>query len=73
MSERLEERLKALETEFENGKKMMVELEARETALRSSLLRISGAIQVLREFVHSGDAGAPDVISAEPQPNAIAN
>lgn len=51
MSEQLKERLKALETEFENGKNMLADLEAREAALRNSLLRISGAIQVLREFV----------------------
>ena len=51
MNEQLQERLKALESEFENGKKMLAELEAQEAAVRSSLLRISGAIQVLREFV----------------------
>jgi uncharacterized coiled-coil protein SlyX len=58
MSEQMEERLKALETEFETGKKMLAELEAREAALRSSLLRISGAVQVLREFVPKTDSVA---------------
>lgn len=72
MSERLEERLKTLESEFETGKKMMAELEARETTLRSSLLRISGAIQVLREFVQKSDTGGPDAIPAEPQRNVVA-
>jgi len=72
MSERLEERLKTLETEFENGKKMMLELEARETALRSSLLRISGAIQVLREFVQSGNA-EPPAMPDQSERNVIAN
>jgi len=56
MNDQLEERLKALETEFENGRKMLAELEAREAALRSSMLRISGAIQVLREFVPKTDS-----------------
>jgi hypothetical protein len=55
MNDQLVIRLKTLEAEFENGKKMLAELEARETALRSSLLRISGAIQVLREFVPRAD------------------
>lgn len=56
MSEQLEGRLKALEAEFETGKKMLAEVEAREAALRSTLLRISGAIQVLREFVPPAEA-----------------
>jgi hypothetical protein len=54
MQDQLEERLKTLETEFENGKKVLAELEAREAAIRSSMLRISGAIQVLREFIPAG-------------------
>ena len=58
MSEQLEGRLKALEAEFEAGKKMLAEVEAREAALRSTLLRISGAIQVLREFVPPAEADA---------------
>jgi hypothetical protein len=56
MSDQLEIRLKTLEAEFENGKRMLAEVEAKETALRSSLLRISGAIQVLREFVPRVDS-----------------
>lgn len=56
MTDQLEERLKTLETEFETGKKMLAELEAKESALRGSLLRISGAIHVLREFVPQTDA-----------------
>jgi len=55
MSDQLEGRLKALEAEFEAGKKMLAEVEAREAALRSALLRISGAIQVLREFLPAAD------------------
>lgn len=51
MNEQIEERLKTLEGEYEQGKKMLAELEMREGALRNSLLRIAGAIQVLREFL----------------------
>jgi len=49
MKERLEKRLQELKTEFEKKKKMLAELEERQANLRSSLLRISGAIQVLEE------------------------
>lgn len=73
MSEQLEGRLKALESEFETGKKMLAEVEAREAALRSTLLRISGAIQVLREFVPQTDV-EPVAPSGEiPETSAVAN
>jgi hypothetical protein len=49
MRERLEHRLHALRAEFEQGQKMLGDLEARQTDLRGTLLRISGAIQVLEE------------------------
>ena len=49
MKEQLEERLRELRTEFESGQKMLADLEARQANMRDSLLRISGAIQVLEE------------------------
>ncbi len=49
MKEQLERRLIELKAEFEAGQKMMAELEARQTHIRETLLRISGAIQVLEE------------------------
>jgi predicted nuclease with TOPRIM domain len=69
MNEQLEERLKTLEAEFETGKKMLAELETKESALRGSLLRISGAIQVLREFVPKTDSVE---IPEEPQRTSVA-
>ena len=69
MNEQLEQRLKVLETEFENGKKMLAELETREATVRSSLLRISGAIQVLREFIPQTE---PVEITEEPERSALA-
>jgi predicted nuclease with TOPRIM domain len=69
MNEQLEERLKTLEAEFETGKKMLAELETKESALRGSLLRISGAIQVLREFVPKTDSVE---IPEEPQRASVA-
>lgn len=49
MKNQLEQRLKELKTEFENGQKMLAELEAKQANLKTTLLRISGAIQVLEE------------------------
>lgn len=49
VKEKLEQRLNALRDEFEQGQKILAELEARQTNVRSTLLRISGAIQVLEE------------------------
>ncbi|ASC72320.1 hypothetical protein XM38_032770 [Halomicronema hongdechloris C2206] len=49
MKEQIRQRLKELQTEFESGQKVMAELEAKQTNLRDTLLRISGAIQVLKE------------------------
>lgn len=51
MKEQLEQRLSQLKNELENGQKMLAELETKQTNLRSTLLRISGAIQVLEEML----------------------
>jgi predicted nuclease with TOPRIM domain len=49
MKERLEQRLTKLKAEYEAGQKMLADLEAKAADLRETLLRISGAIQVLEE------------------------
>ena len=49
MKERLEKRLSELQAEFERGQQMLAELEEKQANMRESLLRISGAIQVLKE------------------------
>lgn len=49
MKEQLEQRLQELKAEFESGQQMLADLEAKQTNLKNSLLRISGAIQVLEE------------------------
>lgn len=51
MKQQLEQRLKELREEFESGQKMMAELESKQANLRDTLLRISGAIQVLEELI----------------------
>ncbi len=58
MRERLEQRLKELTAEFEAGQQMLAELEARQAALRDTMLRLDGAITVLREELEAvGQAG----------------
>ncbi len=56
MKEQLEQRLQALKAEFEAGQKMLADLEARQAELRQTLLRISGAIQVLEEELSKADS-----------------
>ena len=51
MRDQLEHRLKTLKTELEAGEKMLADLDARRANLRETLLRISGAIQVLEELL----------------------
>ncbi len=49
MREQLEKRLADLKAEFETGQKMLQDLDAKQHNLRETLLRISGAIQILEE------------------------
>ncbi|NJM61460.1 MAG: hypothetical protein HC849_16705 [Oscillatoriales cyanobacterium RU_3_3] len=51
MKQQLEQRLQSLKSEFEAGQKMLADLEAQQASLRDTLLRISGAIQVLEEVL----------------------
>lgn len=57
MKSQLEQRLKELKNEFQAEQKMLAELQAKETSLRDTLLRITGAIQVLEEeLARNGEA-----------------
>jgi hypothetical protein len=51
MREQLEKRLDELKTEYEQGEKMLSDLDARREQVRQTLLRISGAVQVLEELL----------------------
>ena len=53
MRTQLEQRLKELKNEFQAGQKMLAELQTKEMNLRETLLRITGAIQVLEEELAS--------------------
>ncbi|WP_089945004.1 hypothetical protein [Candidatus Entotheonella palauensis] len=53
MQDQLEQRLNELKSEFAVGQKTLDDLEAKQVNLRQTLLRISGAIQVLEELLHT--------------------
>ena len=70
MIEELRERLDQLQQEYVAGEAQLGELVRREGELRETMLRISGAIQVLRELIDAGDRrpapSAPPVRAADP-------
>lgn len=61
MRAQLEQRLQELRAEFESGQRMLVELEQKRANLEQTMLRISGAIQVLEELLKP-DTPAPDQV-----------
>jgi prefoldin subunit 5 len=69
MKQQLEQRLKELRTEFESGQKMLVDLENQQANVRETLLRISGAIQVLEELktAESGIEKMPEKTDENPE------
>lgn len=56
--QQLQERLENLQKEFEIGQGRLRELEKEESYVRETLLRISGAMQVLKELLQDGSAKA---------------
>ena len=51
MREQLQQRLEALRAEFEKGQARLREVQRQESQVQETLLRISGAIQVLTELL----------------------
>ena len=66
MKEKLSQRLDELKAELKAGQQMEAELEAKLVQLRSTLLRISGAIQVLEEMLDT-NAAIPDPAAELPE------
>lgn len=59
MKQQLQQRLQQLRTEYESGRKVLAELEAKQANVRDTLLRIEGAIQVLEETLAEAEEFAP--------------
>ena len=59
MREKLEQRLTELRAEYESGQRALAELEQKQMTLRDTVLRISGAIQVLEEELGPKDRELP--------------
>lgn len=68
--EKLLSRLASLKKEFEAGQARLRELETEQAYIRETMLRISGAIQVLEEFINESKpqpTGAETTKAATPQ------
>ncbi len=56
MKQQLEQRVQELKREFQQGQQKLTELENEAANLRHTLLRISGAVQVLEEELEKSKA-----------------
>ena len=65
MKEQLQQRLKELKSEYEAGQKMLADLVAKQAELQQTLLRITGAIQVLEEMLNAEAQAADETGSAD--------
>jgi predicted nuclease with TOPRIM domain len=72
MRERLERRLAELRREYDAGQQALADLERQQAQLRDTMLRISGAVQVLEEELARLDdepvGDAPDGAAPQPVP-----
>jgi predicted nuclease with TOPRIM domain len=70
MKERLQKRLQSLQAEYEAGQKMLADLEAKQNSVRETVLRISGAIQVIEEELANMESEETPAVT-EPQVEAV--
>jgi hypothetical protein len=59
MKSQLETRLAGLKSEFKAGQAMLIDIEKKGRELEATLMRISGAIQVLEEMLTQNEEDAP--------------
>ena len=64
MQDQLQARLDELKKEFETGQNRLRELETEQAYVRETLLRISGAIQVLQELLKQDAAASAETVEA---------
>lgn len=58
------ERLRTLELEFRKGQQMLNELDRKRAEIRDTLLRIGGAIQILKELSAEGKESSDELTVA---------
>lgn len=66
MEQQLRTRLAGLKSEFEKGQKRLEELETETNHLRQTLLRISGAVQILEELLAQTEQQAAQAQTPNP-------
>jgi septal ring factor EnvC (AmiA/AmiB activator) len=67
--EQVQSRMRELQREYDRGEQQLRELVQQEAALRETLLRISGALQVLRELIAAENGeNAENQETAGPEP-----
>ena len=72
MRKQIEERLNALQAEFKAGQEILAELETRQSNLRGTLVRMSGAIQILEELLKEDPSVPFTAATTADMPAAIA-
>ena len=65
MRDQMEQRLEELKHEYEAGQKMLADLEQKKMNLEQTMLRISGAIQVLEEMLAADSSVTPAQVPGE--------
>lgn len=72
IKEQLQQRLIELRAEYESGQKMLAALEDKQVNLRETLLRITGAIQVLEEELSkAAQVNSSNGAAAEEEPAEV--
>ena len=61
MRDQMAQRLEELKHEYEAGQKMLADLEQKKMNLEQTMLRISGAIQVLEEMLAADPSAAGQI------------
>jgi hypothetical protein len=72
MREQIEQRLSALQAEFKSGQEILNDLEQKQLDLRGTLIRISGAIQVLEELLSKESPSLINSSAPASEVNAVA-
>lgn len=63
----IDERLAELRAELDAGEQALAEIDQRREQVVASMLRISGAVQVLEELAAADAAPKPDLVGAGPE------